>query len=79
MNRDVAIAADHDHLVNPRPCDPPQSHLNQSIAKATEIVGSHSCRRLSRELGVVKAGVLYRQSGIGASLGRPVRVPKQGD
>ena len=25
---------------------------------------------------MVKAGVLHRQSGIGASLGRPVRVPK---
>jgi len=23
MNRDFAIAADHDHLVNLRPCDPP--------------------------------------------------------
>jgi hypothetical protein len=31
------------------------------------------------ERGMVEAGVSHRQSGIGASLGRPVRVPTQGD
>ena len=36
MNRDFAIAADHDHLVNLRASrSSSQSHLNQSIAKAT--------------------------------------------
>ena len=59
MNRDFAIAADHDHLVNPRPCDPPQSHLNQSIAKATNSREPFP-PAIEPERGMVEAGVLHR-------------------
>ena len=61
MNRDVAIAADHDHLVNPRPCDPPQSHLNQSIAKATNSREPFP-PAIEPERGMAEAGVFYRQT-----------------
>ena len=66
MNRDFAIAA----LVNLRPSRSSHSHLNQSIAKATNSREPFP-RRLSRNVGMIEAGVLHRHSGIGASLGRP--------
>jgi hypothetical protein len=47
MNRDFAIPADHVHLVNLRAsCSSSQSHLNQSIAKATNSRGL--LRRISQ-------------------------------
>src|SRR5215469_16712413 len=43
-----------------------------------QTVGEPFPRRLSRKVGMADTGVLHRHSGIGASLGRPVRVPHTG-
>ena len=51
-----------------------QSHLNQSIAKATNSREPFP-PAIEPEGGMAEAGVLHRPSGIGASLGQPVRVP----
>src|SRR5215471_7058641 len=63
---------------SPRPIRLPLSrsyrlHLSHSTAEATNSREPFP-RRLRRNAGWLEAGVLHRQSGIGASLGRPVRV-----
>src|SRR5215510_14683399 len=70
-DRDFAIAADHDHLVNPPPFRSSQSHLNQSIAKATNSREPFP-PAIEPERGMVQAGVLHKRNR--ASRGRPVRV-----
>src|SRR5258708_24741475 len=59
MNRDFAIAADHDHLVNLRTSRSYRSHLNQSIAKATNSREPFP-PAIEPERGMVEAGVLHR-------------------
>ena len=59
MNRDFAIAADLLALVNRHPSRFSQSHLNQSIAKATNSREPFP-PAIEPERGMVQAGVLHR-------------------